>query len=191
MFSITINTADSTSDGNQSVGPATMTSGSSRVQSASMPTRKSAVRRAQTLRSSTAAPTIILENDHVALTFSVVTGALAEWKDKASGLVMEVNHTFCYYPSNIGDTVHPQPSGAYIFRPEGQVCVPMPTPTLAGVHFERNGVVGEVKQFVAPHVIACQRSRVRCALCAVRDDRLPLHFNSCYWRPPQFAMCRL
>lgn len=103
-----------------------------------------------TLRSGSRGP-VVIENAFVALTFAPETNTLVQWTDKVSGVSLDVNQSYCYYPSNIGDRVSTQPSGAYIFRPSGETCVPIHIDggevTIDVVH--QGDVVAEVQQTFA------------------------------------------
>jgi alpha-mannosidase len=48
---------------------------------------------------------VVLENEHLVLTFSGTTGHLSSMKNKASGMAMAIDQYFCTYESNEGDKV--------------------------------------------------------------------------------------
>ena len=67
---------------------------------------------------------LVLENKYIIVNFSD-NGLISSVTNKASGLTVNMNQTFCYYTSNEGDKKSAQRSGAYIFRPKtGGECLP-------------------------------------------------------------------
>ena len=95
----------------------------------------------------------VLENDNVKLSFSQLTGRLETWTNKASNITASVDQSFCYYLSSLGGKGSTQPSGAYIFRPETQICYPV-HPFLSEKiiieKVEKGGVIHEIRQQFAP-----------------------------------------
>ena len=100
--------------------------------------------------------TFVLENDAVVLTFSNATGLLSSITNKlTAGTTAAVAQEFCYYISNTGDKEDSQPSGAYIFRPQDQICHPVFNASSAGgasvlTEVVTGPLVQEVRQRFAP-----------------------------------------
>ena len=95
----------------------------------------------------------VLENENVKLSFSRVTGRLDAWVNKASNVTASIDQSFCYYLSSLGGKGSTQPSGAYIFRPESQICYPVHpflSKTITIETVEKGGVVQEIRQHFAP-----------------------------------------
>ena len=110
---------------------------------------------------------VILENEHIRLTFSGATGRLSHFLNKASGVATNISQSFCYYTSHPGDRrastagddpeergAH-QSSGAYIFRPltamtndDGSAdCMPVAAEDVATITaVVRGKVVQELRQ---------------------------------------------
>ncbi|XP_068939090.1 lysosomal alpha-mannosidase [Petaurus breviceps papuanus] len=61
---------------------------------------------------------LVIQNEHLRVTFDPNTGLLQEIENLDQGLRLPVSQAFYWYNSSSGDFVHPQASGAYIFRPD-------------------------------------------------------------------------
>ena len=95
---------------------------------------------------------VTLSNEILELNFSRATGRLISMVNKAEGLTLHVEQSFCYYESNGGSrSSHgvPVASGAYIFSPNGTTCHPVASAaTITAV--VRGDVVQEVRQTFTP-----------------------------------------
>ncbi len=94
---------------------------------------------------------VVIENEHVRLTFAASTGRLSAMSNKASHTSTAVDQSFCYYESYAGLG---QKSGAYIFRPDrpDAACAPVGGAdgkvTIASVM--QGDLIQEVRQVFAP-----------------------------------------
>lgn len=67
---------------------------------------------------------VVIDNEHLSLTFSSLTGMLSSMTNKQTGTSISVSQSLCYYQGNQGDQASGQSSGAYIFRPDAsQECI--------------------------------------------------------------------
>ncbi|XP_051827566.1 lysosomal alpha-mannosidase [Antechinus flavipes] len=61
---------------------------------------------------------LVIQNEHLRVTFDPNTGLLQEIENLDQGLRLPVSQAFYWYNASSGDFTHPQASGAYIFRPD-------------------------------------------------------------------------
>ena len=77
------------------------------------------LRSSSTPSSADAEEGVTISNGVLSVTISSITGLINTYSDASTNTVFVMSQNFYKYPSNIGDDVDDQRSGAYIFRPAG------------------------------------------------------------------------
>ncbi|NXS31423.1 MA2B1 mannosidase, partial [Pomatostomus ruficeps] len=85
-----------------------------------------------------------IENEHLRVLFDPVTGHLREIQNLAKGFSLPVFQSFLWYNASAGDAENPQASGAYIFRPNASV--PIPVAKRAATRLLKTALVQELHQ---------------------------------------------
>uniref|UniRef100_A0A8C4Q1D9 Alpha-mannosidase n=2 Tax=Eptatretus burgeri TaxID=7764 RepID=A0A8C4Q1D9_EPTBU len=91
---------------------------------------------------------IVIQNEHLQLTFNGTTGLLSSMKNLDSGLFLPVVQNFYWYQGSKGNAENIQTSGAYIFRPN--VSTPLPISPKAQLDVVKGRLVEEVRQTFSP-----------------------------------------
>ncbi|KAL2764393.1 lysosomal alpha-mannosidase isoform 2 precursor [Daubentonia madagascariensis] len=87
---------------------------------------------------------LAIENEYIRATFSPETGLLVEVENMEKNLLLPVQQAFFWYNASIGDSLSPQVSGAYIFRPNQPQ--PLPVSRWAQTQLVKTALVQEVHQ---------------------------------------------
>ena len=93
---------------------------------------------------------ISIENEFIKLSFSSDTGHLTSMTDKSSKLTTALNQAFYWYNASIGNEESPQPSGAYIFRPNKSE--PILISQGQKTELFKGPLVQEVRQVISPFI---------------------------------------
>ena len=93
---------------------------------------------------------VSIENEFVKLTFSQDTGHLTSMTDLTSKVVTALSQAFYWYNGNMGNYNSSQPSGMYIFRPNGGLLSPISSGNKMGIF--KGPLVQEVRQLISPYI---------------------------------------
>ena len=93
-----------------------------------------------------------IENSKIRLELSAESGRLIRMIRKDSGLALSVDQQFFWYEGSVGNTESPQPSGAYIFRPNKTEPSYVCPENKAKVQIIKGPLVEEIRQTFGTYV---------------------------------------